>query len=107
MTACRFVVGACCCYLFLLIPGLNRIEAPAVWSQLTGVVNTPASASVMVIDSGVLSVHQDLAANLVPALTVTGYTFPPRAVSSGNAVPPLQDPNGHGTHVSGQRRLLV
>lgn len=84
-------------------PGLNRIKAPEVWDQLGGIVNTPPTSSVMVIDSGVNAAHQDLAANLVPGLTVTGYTNPPRAVSAGNAIPPLTDTNGHGTHVAGAK----
>lgn len=85
-----------------MLAGLNRIRAPPVWNSLPGVVNANPSSTVMVIDSGINEVHQDLASNLVPALTVTGYTNPPQPVSSGNAAPPLTDPQGHGTHVAGQ-----
>lgn len=92
---------------YSLLAGLNRIRAPIVWLNLPGVVNPNPSASVMVIDSGVNKVHEDLAGNLVNGLTVTGYSYPPRPVSAGNAIPPLTDPNGHGTHVAGAGKKSI
>jgi subtilisin family serine protease len=81
--------------------GLNRIKAPQTWAALPGIVNTNPSSTVMVIDSGINEAHVDLAANLVPSLTVTGYEYPPQSIASGNAIGPQTDPNGHGTHVAG------
>jgi subtilisin family serine protease len=82
--------------------GLNRIKAPQTWAALPGIVNANPSSTVMVIDSGVNEVHADLAANLVPALTVTAFEYPPQPVSTGDdSLGPLTDPDGHGTHVAG------
>lgn len=55
----------------------------------------------MVVDTGVNEAHDDLTANLVPELTVTGFEYPPQSIASGNATGPQRDPNGHGTHVAG------
>jgi thermitase len=65
--------------------GLGKIAAPDAWDDTTG----SSSVTVAVVDTGVASLHQDLALNLVP-----GWDF-----VENDGVP--QDGNGHGTHVAG------
>jgi len=62
-----------------------RISAPQAWDITTG----SASVKVAVVDTGIASRHEDLAANVVP-----GYDW-----VGGDTDP--SDANGHGTHVAG------
>ena len=66
--------------------GMERIRAPEAWDVTKG----SAEIVVGVIDTGIFTTHQDLAANIAPG----GYDF-----ANNTAI--LTDTHGHGTHVSG------
>lgn len=66
--------------------GMARIRAPEAWDITTG----SDEIVVGVIDTGIFTAHQDLAANIAPG----GYDF-------ANNTADLQDTHGHGTHVAG------
>jgi thermitase len=70
---------------------LNKISAPTAWDKTTG----SGSTVIAILDTGVVTSHQDLAAKIVP-----GYDF------VGNDNDPNPDPGGgnavyHGTIVAG------
>ena len=66
--------------------GMVRIRAPEIWDVTQG----SSEVVVGVIDTGIFTTHQDLAANIAPG----GYDF-------ANNTANLQDNDGHGTHVAG------
>ena len=66
--------------------GMARIRAPEAWDITQG----SQDIVVGVIDTGIFTTHQDLAANIAPG----GYDF-------ANNTADLQDDVGHGTHVAG------
>ncbi len=66
--------------------GMARIRAPEAWDITRG----SHEIVVGVIDTGIFTTHQDLAANIAPG----GYDF-------ANNTADVQDDVGHGTHVSG------
>ncbi|NLL36428.1 MAG: S8 family serine peptidase [Fretibacterium sp.] len=73
--------------------GLKAIKAPEAWNISTG-----ANVFVAVLDSGVLTQHEDLASNLDLSLS-RNFCAP----TEGSPVNPDDyiDAHGHGTHVSG------
>jgi subtilisin family serine protease len=64
--------------------GLGLVGAPSAWDTTTGA----ASVAVAVVDTGVQSVHPDLAGKVVGA-------------GCSPLASPTTDPNGHGTFVAG------
>jgi hypothetical protein len=60
------------------------------WDQLFGTVNPAGSATVAILDTGVDSMHEDLAGKVLPGTSL----FDP--FSDGT-----NDPNGHGTEMAG------
>ena len=72
--------------------GLDTIHADAAHATSTG-----SGAIVAVVDSGVLTTHEDLAGRLLP-----GYDFVDNdADPSDTSSDPKVQPTGHGTHVTG------
>ncbi len=67
---------------------MPMISAPTAWETTTG----SSSVIIGIIDSGIESVHPDLAANW------SGYWY--NAITSSSTTAPLDD-NSHGTHVAG------
>src|SRR4051812_5157143 len=72
--------------------GLDTIEADAAHATSTG-----SGAIVAVVDSGVLTTHEDLAGRLLPGYDFVDNDADPNDTSSD----PKVEPTGHGTHVSG------
>lgn len=68
--------------------------------QLPASVGTGSNEIVAVIDTGVLATHQDFAAGTV--LCAQGADFASDAATYDHARNGCVDPNGHGTHVSGE-----
>ena len=66
--------------------GMERIHAPAAWDVAVG----SHDIVVGIIDTGILTTHQDLADNIAPG----GYDFANDTVNQVDNV-------GHGTHVAG------
>lgn len=66
--------------------GMERIRAPEAWDITQG----SHEIVVGVIDTGIFTAHQDLAANIAPG----SYDF-------ANNTADQQDRDGHGTHVAG------
>ncbi|MBR1671465.1 MAG: S8 family serine peptidase [Fretibacterium sp.] len=67
--------------------GLEAINAPSVWEQHTGA----GDVYVAVLDTGIRTTHEDLAANIAESSYHADHT------GSGS----YADGNGHGTHVAG------
>src|SRR3954451_2658789 len=60
------------------------------WDQLFGVVNPVGNSTVAILDTGVDSMHEDLAGKVLPGTSI----FDPFADGTN-------DPNGHGTEMAG------
>jgi subtilisin family serine protease len=72
--------------------GLDTIQADAAHATSTG-----SGAIVAVVDSGVLTTHEDLAGRLLPGYDFVDNDADPNDTSSD----PNVEPTGHGTHVTG------
>src|SRR3954465_4543391 len=72
--------------------GLDTIGADAAHATSTG-----SGAIVAVVDSGVLTAHEDLAGRLLPGYDFVDDDADPNDTSSDPSV----EPTGHGTHVTG------
>src|SRR3954463_9037213 len=78
--------------------GLAKISAPAGW-DLAGLGAFPNTGGVKVgiVDTGILSTHEDLAGKVADCGTSQGLV----PLLSGSIKSGCADDNGHGTHTSG------
>jgi len=81
--------------------GGNATDGTGGWDFLAGPygawnrrINTGNRAKVWIVDTGVLTAHQEFGGRVTPAVDCVGQT----AACNGNAP---QDCNGHGTHCAG------